>query len=148
MGNKTITRSERRAAVQTGLIVAARETALDNAVSTLLADAPEWAQQMVKSAYSVRGWSFPNGSAGREVRFVGHGGRVIPQGGWCGMHHIEAPYARGFAIHVVANEDGSESYLILVDHRTRKVNAVVDFGIYHYSGDLEMEGMPIAALLD
>jgi hypothetical protein len=77
-------------------------------------------QDTLMSAYFyVYNWSFPNGSCGRAIDVEKHKNVLHTYQGTC--VYLEC-----------------EDQLVLVNTDKRKVNAQVDFGIHHYSGDVEM----------
>ena len=70
--------------------------------------------------FHVYQWSFPNGSSGRAIQPIRHRNVVET---WQGVGvYIE-----------------EQDVVVLVDNTKKKVNTSVDFGVYHYSGDIEME---------
>ena len=77
--------------------------------------------------FHVYRWSYPNGSSGRAIQAIRHRNVVET---WQGVGvYIER-----------------EDVVVLVDNTKKKVNASVDFGVYHYSGDIEMEDIKMSVM--
>jgi hypothetical protein len=77
-------------------------------------------QDTLMSAYFyIYNFSFPNGSSGRAIDVERHKNVLQSYQGTC--VYLEC-----------------EDQLVLVNTDKRKVNAQVNFGIHHYSGDIEM----------
>jgi hypothetical protein len=74
---------------------------------------------LIRAYFYIYNFSFPNGSSGRAIDVERHKNVLHTYQGTC--------------VYLSCIDQ-----LVLVNTDKRKVNAQVDFGIHHYSGDIEM----------
>ena len=77
--------------------------------------------------FHVYRYSYPNGSNGRAIQPVRH-------------PNVVETY-KGVGVYIEG-----EDVVVLVDNTKKKVNASVDFGVYFYSGDIEMEDIKMSVM--